>query len=114
MTITTTKTIFYKLLLALPPLVALLKLPQPASPQVLPGNEQASFVSDNAAVSGGLVVCAQEQVLPPGLDLGAPTGHILGTNPQELVSASDAVPALFVDGNDVDSELPPLARFVSL
>jgi len=103
-----------RLLLALSPLVALLKLPQPATPQVLPWDEQASLVGDYAALSGGVVICAQEQVLPPRLDLRALAGYVLGAHPQQLVPAADAVLALFVDRNDVDGELPPLACLVSL
>ena len=99
-------------LLALSPLVTLLELPQPAAPQVLPRDEQASLVRHHAALPGGIVVRAQEQVLPPGLDLWAFTGHVLGAHPQQLVPTADAVLTLLVDGDDVDGELPPLARFV--
>ncbi|TNN59085.1 hypothetical protein EYF80_030719 [Liparis tanakae] len=90
-------------LLALPPLVALLELPQPAAPQVLPGDEQAPLVRHHAALPGGVVVGPQEQVLPARLDLGAFARHVLGAHPQQLVAAADAVLALFVDGDDVDA-----------
>ncbi len=100
-------------LLALSPLVALLELPQPAAPQVLPRDEQAALVRHHAALPGGVVVCTQEQVLPPWLDLRAFAGHVLGAHPQQLVPAADAVLTLFVDRNDVDGELPPLAGLVS-
>lgn len=106
----------YQLLLALPPLVALLELPQPAAPQVLPRDEQASLVRNYAALSGGVVVVvrAQEKVLSPRFDLGAFARYIFGAHPQQLVSPADAVLALFVDRYDVDGEPPPLARLVSL
>lgn len=100
-------------LLALSPLVALLELPQSAAPEVLPGDEQASLVCHHTALPGGIVVCTQEQVLLPGLDLWAFAGHVLGAHPQQLVPTADAVLALFVHRHDVDSELPPLAGFIS-
>lgn len=90
-----------------------MKLPQPAAPKVLPRDEQASFVSHHTALPGGVIICAQEKVLPPGLDLGAFAGHVLGAYPQQLVAAADAVLALFVDRYDVDGELPPFACLVS-
>lgn len=98
--------------LALSPFIALLEFPQPAAPQVFPGDEQASLVCHYTTLAGGIVICAQEQVLPPWLDFGTFAGHILGTNPQQLVSTANAVLPLFVHWNDVDSELPPLSCFV--
>lgn len=99
--------------LALPSLVALLEPSQPAAPQVLPGDQQAALVRHHAALPGGVVVRAQQQVLPPRLDLGALAGHVLCADPQQLVAAADTVLPLFVDRNDVDGELPPLAGLVS-
>lgn len=91
-----------------------MELPQPAAPQVLPRDEEASLVGNYAALPRGVVVCTQEQVLPSGLNLGTFAGHVLGAHPQQLVSTTDAVLTLFVDRNDVDRELPPLARLVTL
>lgn len=99
-------------LLALPPFIALLEFPQPAAPQVLPRDKQASLVCHHSTLARGVVVCTQEQVLLPWLDFGAFACHILGTNPQQLVSTADAVLALFVDWDYVDGELPPLTCFV--
>lgn len=99
-------------LLALPPFITLLEFPQPAAPQVLPRDKQASLVCHHATIARGIVICSQEQVLPPWLDFGTFAGHILGTNPQQLVSTTDAVFTLFVHWNNVDCELPPLTSFV--
>lgn len=110
--------------LALSSLVALLELPQPTAPQVLPGDKQAALVGHHAALARGVIVVivvvvvvmmvigAEEEVLPAGLDLGALASYILGVNPQQLVTTADAVLALLVDGDYVDCELPPLACFV--
>lgn len=100
-------------LLALAILLALLELPEPARPRVPPLDDQAAFVRHHSALAGGVLVVAQQQVLLPGLDLGTLAGHVLGADPQELVAAADAALALLVDGDDVDGELPPLARLVS-
>lgn len=101
-------------LLALALLLALLKLSEPARPRVPPLDDQAAFVCDHAALAGGVLVIPQQQVLLPGLDLGAFTGHVFGPDPQKLVPAADAALALLVDGDDVDGEFPPLADFVRL
>lgn len=102
-----------RLCLAFSPLVTLLELPQPAAPQVLPGDEQAALVRHHAALPGRVIVCAQKQVLPPGLDLGAFAGDVLCAHPQQLVPAANAVLTLLVDGDNVDSELPPLPCLIS-
>lgn len=101
------------LLLTLAPLVALLELPQSPAPQVLPGDEQATLVRHHATLPWGVVIRAQQQVFPAKLDLGALAGHVLGTHPQELVAAPDALFTLLVDGDDVHGKLPPLPCLVS-
>lgn len=101
-------------LLALAFLLTLLELPEPACPRVPPLDNQTAFVCHHSALSGGVLIIPQEQVLLPRPDLGTLAGHVFCTDPQELVSTADAALALLVDGDDVDCELPPLTGFVCL
>lgn len=92
-------------------LLPLLELPEPPGPRIPPLDHQAGFVRNDAALVGRVLVVAQQQVLLHGLDFGALAGYVLGVDPQGLVSAPYPVAALFVDGDDVDRELPPVGIF---
>lgn len=100
--------------LTLPLLLPLLELPEPPGPRVPPLDHQAGFVRNDAALVGRVLVVAQQQILLHGLDFGALAGYVLGVDPQGLVSAPDPVAALFVDGDDVHRELPPVRVFFRL
>lgn len=95
-------------------LLPLLKLPESSSPSVPPLNDQTALVCHHSALSRGILIIAQKQVLFAGLDLRALAGHVLCSDPQKLVSPADSAFTLFVDRDDVDGELPPLAGFFRL
>ena len=97
--------------LTLPLLLPLLELPQPPSPRIPPLYHKAGFVRNDAALVGRVLVVAQEQIFLHGLDFGALARYVLGVDPQGLVSAPYPAAALFVDGDDVDRELPPVGIF---
>lgn len=97
--------------LTLPLLLPLLELPEPPSPRIPPLYHQAGFVRNDAALVGRVLVVAQQQILLHGLDFGALARYVLGVDPQGLVSAPYPVAPLFVDGDDVDRELPPVGIF---
>lgn len=95
-------------------LLPLLKLPESSSPSVPPLNDQTALVCHHSALSRGILIIAQKQVLLAGLDLRALAGHVLCSDPQKLVSPADSAFTLFVDRDDVDGELPPLTGFFCL
>lgn len=92
-------------------LLPLLELPEAPSPRIPPLDHQAGFVRNDAALVGRVLVVAQQQIFLHGLDFGALACYVLGVDPQGLVSAPYPVAPLFVDGDDVDRELPPVGIF---
>lgn len=97
--------------LTLPLLLPLLELPEPPSPRIPPLYHQAGFVCNDATLVRRVLVVAQQQILLHGLDFGALARYVLGVDPQGLVSSPYPVAPLFVDGDDVDRELPPVGIF---
>lgn len=94
-----------------PLLLPLLELPQPPCPRVPPLDHQAALVRDDAALVWRVLGAAQQEVLLHGFHLGALAGDVLGVHPQGLIPTPQPVAALFVDGDDVDGELPPVGIF---
>lgn len=99
-------------LLAFSFFLSLLELAQSPRPRVPPLNHQTAFICHHAALPRRVLVVPQQQVFLPGFHSGTLAGHVLGSDPQQLVSSPDAALTLLVHGHDVDCEFPPLARLV--
>lgn len=99
-------------LLAFAFFLSLLELAQSPRPRVPPLDDQTAFIGHHAALPRRILVVPQQQVFLPCFHFGTLTGHVLGSDPQQLVPSADAALALLVHGHDVHSEFPPLARLV--